>query len=55
VINIGSNFEISIGDTVMVIAELLGKEIEISTDEARLHPGKSEVKGFGLLISKPGN
>ena len=43
VINIGSNFEISIGDTVQLIAEVMGVEIEIETDEVRLRPEKSEV------------
>jgi len=43
VINIGSNFEISIGDTVQLIAEAMGVEIEIETDEVRLRPEKSEV------------
>lgn len=42
-INIGSNFEISIGDTAALIAELMGAEIEIETDEQRLRPEKSEV------------
>jgi dTDP-glucose 4,6-dehydratase len=43
VINIGSNFEISIGDTVKLIAEAMGVEIEVETDEVRLRPEKSEV------------
>jgi dTDP-glucose 4,6-dehydratase len=43
VINIGSNFEISIGDTVQLIAEAMGVEIEIETDQDRLRPDKSEV------------
>ncbi len=43
VINIGSNFEISIGETVNLIAELMGADIEIVTDENRLRPEKSEV------------
>lgn len=43
VINIGSNFEISIGDTVKLIAEAMNVEIEIETDEVRLRPEKSEV------------
>lgn len=43
VINFGSNFEISIGDTVKLIAEVMSKEIEIVTDEARLRPENSEV------------
>jgi dTDP-glucose 4,6-dehydratase len=44
VINIGSNFEISIGDTVRTIAALMGAEIEIETDEQRLRPALSEVE-----------
>ena len=44
VINIGSNFEISIGDTARTIAEVMGVEIEILTDEQRLRPAKSEVE-----------
>ncbi|MDF1683494.1 MAG: NAD-dependent 4,6-dehydratase LegB [Legionellaceae bacterium] len=43
-INFGSNFEISIGDTVQLIAEVMNVEIEIVTDEARLRPEKSEVE-----------
>lgn len=43
VINIGSNFEISIGDTVQLIAEVMGVKIEIETDQVRLRPEKSEV------------
>jgi NAD dependent epimerase/dehydratase len=43
VINLGSNYEISIGDTVKVIAEAMGADIEIITDEQRLRPEKSEV------------
>lgn len=44
VINIGSNYEISIGDTVKLIAEVMGVDIEIETDEQRLRPEKSEVE-----------
>jgi dTDP-glucose 4,6-dehydratase len=44
VINIGSNFEISVGDTVQLIAKAMGAEIEILTDEARLRPENSEVE-----------
>ncbi len=44
IINIGSNFEISIGDTVKLIAELMGSDIEIKTDEQRMRPEKSEVE-----------
>ena len=44
VINIGSNYEISVGDSVALIAELMGAEIEIETDAQRLRPEKSEVE-----------
>jgi dTDP-glucose 4,6-dehydratase len=43
VINFGSNFEISIGDTAHEIAKVMGVEIEIISDEQRLRPEKSEV------------
>ena len=44
VINLGSNFEISIGDTAKAIADVMGEEIEIITDDKRLRPKKSEVE-----------
>lgn len=44
IINIGSNFEVSIGDTVGLIAEVMGITIEIETDQVRLRPEKSEVE-----------
>ena len=43
VINIGSNFEVSVGDTVRIIGELMGASINIVTSEDRLRPEKSEV------------
>jgi NAD dependent epimerase/dehydratase len=42
-VNIGSNFEISIGDTVRTIAELMECDIEIVTDDKRIRPKNSEV------------
>jgi NAD dependent epimerase/dehydratase len=42
-INLGSNFEISIGDTVNEIANLMDTKINIITDEERIRPDKSEV------------
>ncbi|MDK2744685.1 MAG: NAD-dependent 4,6-dehydratase LegB [Nitrospira sp. BO4] len=44
VVNLGSNFEISIGDTARLIAEVMHADIEIVTDEARLRPEHSEVE-----------
>lgn len=43
VVNAASNFEISIGDTASLIAEVMNVELEISTDEQRLRPEGSEV------------
>lgn len=42
-VNIGSNFEISIGDTLNLIRELMGSKVEFLTDKQRLRPVKSEV------------
>lgn len=42
-VNIGSNFEISVGDTLNLIRELMGSDVEFVTDAQRLRPGKSEV------------
>lgn len=44
VINIGSNYEVSIGDTVQMIAEVMGADIKIETDDDRIRPDKSEVE-----------
>ena len=44
VINLGSNFEVSIGETANIIAEEMGVDLKIVTDEQRLRPEKSEVK-----------
>lgn len=52
VINIGSNYEISIGDTVELIAEAMQVDIEIETDEIRLRPENSEVNRLWADNSK---
>lgn len=44
VINCGSNYEISVGETAQLIAEALGAPLEIVTDEERVRPEKSEVE-----------
>ena len=43
-VNIGSDTEISIGDTARLIAKTIGAEIEIESDEQRLRPANSEVE-----------
>lgn len=44
VINLGSQFEISMQDTANIIAEVMGVEIDIETDAQRLRPADSEVE-----------
>jgi NAD dependent epimerase/dehydratase len=44
VVNLGSNFEISIGETAQLIAETMGVKVELISDEVRLRPENSEVE-----------
>ena len=41
--NIGSNYEISIGNTFDLIKELMGSDVEFIMDKQRMRPEKSEV------------
>ena len=43
VINLGSNYEISIGETAAMIAQIMGSDAAIEHDQARLRPAASEV------------
>lgn len=43
VVNIGSNYEISVRDTLNLIKELMNSDVEFLTDDQRIRPGKSEV------------
>ena len=52
VINIGSNYEISIGDTVKLIAERMQVDIEVVSDEQRTRPKDSEVERLWADNSK---
>ena len=38
-----TNFEVSIGDTARLIADIMNVDIEILTDEDRMRPESSEV------------
>ena len=38
-----NNYEISIGDLALLIAEVMNVEIKIDTDKARIRPENSEV------------
>lgn len=52
VINLGSDFEISIGETAHLIAEVMGAKIEIETEAVRLRPQDSEVERLWADNSK---
>lgn len=42
-VNVGSNFEISVGDTLNIIRELMDCDVEFLVDRQRVRPEKSEV------------
>lgn len=60
-VNIGSNYEISVGDTFKLIEKLMGKKVTFEVDEQRIRPEKSEVQRlwcdnsliYGLTDFKP--
>jgi len=52
VMNLGSNFEISIRETAALIAESMNATIEITSSEERLRPENSEVERLWADNSK---
>lgn len=44
VVNVGSNYEVSVGDTARLIAELMDRDVEFTSDEQRVRPRGSEVE-----------
>ncbi|OQW71590.1 MAG: NAD-dependent dehydratase [Proteobacteria bacterium ST_bin11] len=42
-VNLGSNFEISVGDTLHMIKSIMRSDVEFLVDQQRLRPEKSEV------------
>lgn len=44
VVNLASNYEISILDTAVLIAEAMGREVRFVSDDQRLRPAASEVE-----------
>lgn len=52
VVNLGSGFEVSIGDTVGLIAEIIGVDPVVETDDARLRPEASEVQRLWSCMDK---
>jgi NAD dependent epimerase/dehydratase len=43
VVNIGSNTEISVGDTLNMIKDIMSSQVEFVSEDARLRPSQSEV------------
>jgi dTDP-glucose 4,6-dehydratase len=54
VINLGTGFEIAIGDLAKLIAELMGAKIELETEAERLRPAASEVERLCANVAKAG-
>jgi NAD dependent epimerase/dehydratase len=52
IINIGSNYEISIRDTARLIAKVMETHIEIETNQDRMRPERSEVERLWADNSK---
>jgi NAD dependent epimerase/dehydratase len=49
-IQLGTNHDVSVGDLVEMVGQVLGRELTVETDPLRVRPGKSEVE---RLISGP--
>jgi dTDP-glucose 4,6-dehydratase len=47
---LGTGHDVSVGDLVTMVGELLGKELHVDVDDARVRPEKSEVQ---RLLSSP--
>jgi len=47
VINLGSNFEISIEDTSKLISELMDKDVEFLVEAQRVRPSEARLSDFG--------
>ncbi|MCU0618285.1 MAG: NAD-dependent 4,6-dehydratase LegB [Gemmatimonadaceae bacterium] len=52
VVNLGSGFEIAVGDTAALIAELMGIDAEVVLDDVRLRPAASEVERLWACTDK---
>jgi len=51
-VNIGSNYEVSVGDTLQLIKEIMGSDVEFVLDDQRIRPEKSEVNRLWCDNSK---
>lgn len=54
VINVGSNFEVSIGEIAHKIIRLIGRDVRIECDPARIRPKNSEVERLWCDNAKAG-
>lgn len=52
VVNFGSGFEVSVERTALMIAEAMGAEIELVSEEARMRPALSEVERLWAGVDK---
>lgn len=50
--NLGSGFEISVGDTAALIAEVMGARLALEHDDERVRPAASEVERLHASIDK---
>jgi len=55
VINIGSGFEVSVGDTAALIAGIMGRSLVIETDRDRIRPKSSEVERLHADVTRAQN
>jgi NAD dependent epimerase/dehydratase len=51
-VNIGSNYEITVQDTLLLIKDIMGSDVEFILDEQRIRPEKSEVNRLWCDNSK---
>jgi dTDP-glucose 4,6-dehydratase len=49
-IQLGTGYDVAVGDIVELVGEILGRKLEVELDEARVRPAASEVE---RLISDP--
>lgn len=49
-IQLGTDHDVSVGDLVVLVGEILGRELRVELDERRVRPEKSEVQ---RLVSSP--
>lgn len=52
VVNLGSGIEVSIGDVVAKVGEIVGRDLEVAADDRRMRPAKSEVSRLHADSSK---